>query len=294
MGHKAFLASPEARAIFEAADNALGEPLSKLCFEGPEDALRLTQNTQPALLTVSVALYHMIKAAGIREPDVCAGHSLGEYSAHVAAGTLKFEDAVRLVRLRGQLMQAAVPTGEGAMAAILGGDIAMIESTCKATGAEPVNYNSPGQLVIAGKATAVTDAGEKLKQVGCKVIALPVSAPFHSSWMRPAEDGLRPHLQSTPFGDPRCAVYANVSATAVIEADAARQALIQQVSRPVLWQQTIERMVQNGVRLFVEIGAGKVLTGLVGRIDKLAAKVSVQSPEDIEGLRAALSSSALP
>lgn len=286
MGREAYEASDAARAVFDAADHALGERLSRLCFEGPEDELKLTANTQPAILTASVAL---LRAFGER-CDVAAGHSLGEYTAQVCAGTLAFEDAVKLVRVRGRYMQEAVPVGEGAMAAVLGGDRDAIEAACRDTRGvvQPVNYNSPGQVVIAGEADAVERATEAIKAAGGKVRPLPVSAPFHSSLMQPAEKRLEPHLRETAFQDPQLPVYVNVDAASVTSADAARDALIRQVSRPVRWEQSIQRMIDDGVTLFVEIGPGKVLSGLVGRIDKGARRVNVQTSEDFEAARQAI------
>jgi [acyl-carrier-protein] S-malonyltransferase len=286
MGKDAFDASPEARAVFEAADAALGEPLSKLCFEGPESDLTLTTNTQPAILTTSIALLR-----GLGEmPDVAAGHSLGEYSAEVCAGTVAFEDAVRLVRVRGRYMQEAVPVGKGAMAAILRAERDVVDRICAETEGvvEPVNYNSPGQIVIAGEAGAVERASEAIKAAGGRAMPLPVSAPFHSSLMRPAEDRLAAHLADTAFTDPKLPVYVNVDAAPVTRADAARDALLRQVSRPVRWQESIERMVADGVGLFVEIGPGRVLTGLIARIAKDVAKANVQGPADFEAARAAI------
>ncbi|HEY6878742.1 MAG TPA: ACP S-malonyltransferase, partial [Polyangiales bacterium] len=286
MGKAAYDQEPAARETFEAADAALGESLSGMCFEGPEDALKLTANTQPALLTVSVALF---RALG-ETPDVVAGHSLGEYSANVAAGTLAFERAVRIVRLRGTYMQEAVPVGQGAMAAVLGGDLAAIEAALRATpgSVEPVNYNSPGQLVIAGEASAVEAAKPALLALGCKVIALPVSAPFHSRLMKPAEERLAPQLRDTPFQDASSAIYVNVRAEPVTRGEDARAALIEQVSRPVRWQESVERMRADGVTLCVEIGAGKVLAGLIKRIDKSLPCINVQSPADFAAAREAI------
>lgn len=286
MGKAAYDAESSARAVFEAADEALGMSLSKLCFEGPNDELKLTANTQPAILTVSVAL---LRAFGER-PDVVAGHSLGEYSANVAAGTLPFERAVKLVRVRGTYMQEAVPVGKGAMAAVLGGELKAIEEVLKnADGTvEAANYNSPGQLVIAGEAEAVAAVQPKLAAIGCKVMALPVSAPFHSSLMRPAEDRLIPHLHEAPFAEPSCPIYVNVDAAPVSTGEAARDALVRQVSRAVRFQESVERMVKDGVKLFVEIGPGKVLAGLIKRIDKSAKCVNVQAPSDFEAARAAI------
>jgi [acyl-carrier-protein] S-malonyltransferase len=285
MGKSAYDLEPRARETFEAADAALGESLSGLCFEGPEEALKLTANTQPALLTVSVALFRALAET----PDVVAGHSLGEYTANVAAGTLSFERAVRLVRVRGTYMQEAVPVGQGAMAAVLGGDLATIEQALTtAGGVDPVNYNAPGQLVIAGTAEGVAAVKPALLALGCKVISLPVSAPFHSQLMLPAELRLEPHLRDTPFSDTKIAIYVNLDASPTTSGETAREALIKQVSRPVRWQTSIERMRADGVSLCVEIGPGKVLSGMIKRIDKSLAFVSVQSPADFEAARAAI------
>lgn len=286
MGKAAFEAESAARAVFEAADAALGESLSGLCFEGPAEQLQLTANTQPAILTVSIAL---LRALG-ETPDVVAGHSLGEYSANVAAGTLPFERAVKLVRVRGTYMQEAVPVGKGAMAAVLGGELSAIEAVLAAAEGtvEAANYNSPGQLVIAGEAEAVKAAQPQLEAIGCKTKLLAVSAPFHSSLMRPAEDRLLPHLHEAPFAAPAMPIYVNVDAAPVHDGDAARDALARQVSRAVRFQESIERMVKDGVTLFVEVGPGKVLDGLIKRIDKSAKRISVQSPADFEAARAAI------
>jgi len=286
MGREAFDAGGEARAVFDAADAALGESLSRLCFEGPDADLALTANTQPAILTASIAL---LRAFG-ETADVVAGHSLGEYSAHVAAGTVRFEDAVKLVRARGRFMQEAVAVGVGAMAAVMGADRAVVEEACKNAGgvAEPVNYNSPGQIVIAGEADAVARASEAIRAAGGKVVPLSVSAPFHSSLMRPAEERLAPLLRETKFQDPRAPVYVNVDAAPVRMAADARDALVRQVSRPVRWDDSVARMIADGVTLFVEIGPGRVLSGLIARIDKSARRVNVQAPADFEAARAAI------
>ncbi len=284
MGLAARDQSDAARAVFAAADAALGESLSTLCFEGPAEALQLTANTQPAILTTSIAL---LRAFG-ESCDVTAGHSLGEYSANVCAGTIAFESAVKLVRVRGQYMQDAVPVGQGAMAAVLGGELADIERACAETEGEvqPVNYNCPGQVVIAGEAGAVERASAKIKDVGGKVRPLPVSAPFHSTLMRPAEERLTPHLNDTLFNDPRVPIYVNVDATTITTGAAARDALMRQVSRAVRWQQSVEKMLADGVGLFVEIGPGSVLGSLIGRIDKTAKRVSIESPADFDKARA--------
>jgi [acyl-carrier-protein] S-malonyltransferase len=286
MGKVAYESDGAAREVFAQADRALDFPLTKLCFEGPDAELKLTANTQPAILTTSIALF---RAFGER-PDVVAGHSLGEYSANVAAGTLPFEQAVKLVRIRGTYMQQAVPVGAGAMAALLGGDVAAIEQALSAIDGivEPVNYNSPGQLVIAGEAEAVKAAQPILAKLGCKVVMLPVSAPFHSSLMKPAEERLTPHLREAAFVDATCPIYLNVDATATTTSDSAREALIRQVSRPVRWQESVAKMVADGVTLLVEIGPGKVLAGLAKRIDKSLQTVNVQTPEDFAGAREAI------
>jgi len=286
MGREAFESDPRAAQAFEEADTALGEALSRLCFEGPIETLTLTANTQPAIVTTSVALLRALDAPF----DVVAGHSLGEYSAHVAAGTLGFADAVRLVRARGTYMQEAVPVGQGAMAAVLKADRGLVETICAEVPGvvEPVNYNCPGQLVIAGEAQAVAKACEALKGAKARAMPLPVSAPFHSSLMRPAEERLAPDLAGVTFHDPSAPVYVNVDAVAVTEAEAARQALVRQVSRPVLWEDSVLRMIEDGVTLFVEVGPGKVLTGLAGRISKDVRALSVQTPADFDAAREAI------
>ncbi|MGE0787723.1 MAG: ACP S-malonyltransferase [Sandaracinaceae bacterium] len=286
MGRAIHDASEDARRVFEAADRALGESLSALCFDGPQDELTLTANTQPAILTNSVALL----AALDRTPDVAAGHSLGEYSAHVCAKTFAFEDAVKLVRLRGTYMQDAVPVGVGAMSAILKAEAADVERVCEETPGivEPVNYNSPGQIVIAGEAAAVAAAGEALKAFGGRAMPLPVSAPFHCQLMRPAEERLAPHLAEIAFADPSLPVYVNVDAAPVSSADAARDALVRQVSRPVRWTSSVERMVEDGVALFVEIGEGAALKGMLKRIVKDVPVVNVSGPDDIAPAREAI------
>ncbi len=286
MGLDAYEASDAARAVFEEADAALGESLSRLCFEGPEEDLKLTANTQPAVLATSVALLRALDAPF----DVVAGHSLGEYTAHVAAGTIGLADALRLVRKRGQYMQEAVPYGEGAMAAVLKADRDLVERICAEVPGlvEPVNYNSPQQIVIAGQTDAVSEAGTKLKAAGARASTLPVSAPFHSSLMEPAEARLAADIAALEFSDPSAPVYVNVDARPVTDANAAKQALIRQVSRPVLWEQSVRRMIDDGVSVFVEVGPGRVLSGLLARIDKGAGRVSVQGPKDFDAAREAI------
>jgi [acyl-carrier-protein] S-malonyltransferase len=289
MGKAAEAETVAGKRIFAEADAALGEALSRLCFEGPEQSLQLTKNAQPAILTTSIALLRGLDA----HCDATAGHSLGEYSAHVAAGTLAFADAVRLVRQRGLYMQDAVPVGQGAMAAILGGELPAIELACRETEGvvEPVNYNCPGQLVIAGEKAAVERASERIKAEGAKVRALPVSAPFHCRLMQPAEERFRPELERASFADPALPVYVNVDASAVRSGGAARDALVRQISRPVRWEQSIRRMLEDGVGVFVEIGPGKALSGMIKRIDKAAVCANVETPVDfpaaLEAIRAA-------
>ena len=274
------------RAVFEQADRVLGASISRICFDGPDTELQLTANAQPAILTTSIALLRVLN----ERCDVVAGHSLGEYSANVAAGSLGFEDAVVLVRKRGNYMQEAVPVGHGAMAAVLGGEAAVVERICEQTDGivAPVNYNCPGQLVLAGEAGAVERAVAALQEAGCKVRKLPVSAPFHCALMQPAEDRLEPELRAVAWRDPEVPIYINVDAIPATSADAARTALVRQVSRPVRWQQSVERMLADGVSLFVEIGSGKVLNTMIKRIPGEAERVNVQAPADVEAARAAI------
>lgn len=286
MGRALYDASPAARRVFERADEALGEPLSRLCFEGPDEALRLTANTQPAILAVSVAVLEAAREAGAPEPDYAAGHSLGEYSALVAAGVVELDDAVRLVRARGAFMQEAAPVGAGAMAAVLGLDAALVAEAC-AEGAEgaictPANFNSPGQVVIAGERDAVARAGEAAKRRGAKrVVMLEVSAPFHTALMRPAAERLEPLLAATEFRDPRIPVMANATASLVRTGEEARRALVEQVAAPVLWEQSIAALAALGVDRFVELGPGRVLAGLVRKIVRGADVASAERPEEI-------------
>jgi [acyl-carrier-protein] S-malonyltransferase len=283
---------PICRETFAEADAALGESLSTLCFEGPEDRLLLTENTQPAILAMSTAVCRLVESEGVR-PAFAAGHSLGEYSAHVAASTLSFADALRTVRRRGQYMQEAVPVGEGAMSAILMLDAASVAQACAEAASElpgrvvtPANLNAPGQVVIAGNADAVALAGEKAKALGAKrVIPLNVSAPFHCALMKPAEERLASDLRAIAAQPPRVPVVANVDAEPKRDAAAAIEALIRQVSSPVRWEQVVQRLIADGARTFVELGPGSVLAGLVKKIDR---SVTVMSIEDEAGLTAAL------
>ena len=280
------------REAFEEADAALGESMSGLCFEGPAERLLLTEHTQPAILAMSVAVWRLAESRGLRA-SFAAGHSLGEYSAHVAAGTLSFADALRTVRRRGRYMQEAVPLGEGAMAAILGLDEDGVMRACADTMSEcpgrvvsPANLNAPGQVVIAGHADAVARAGERAKALGAKrAIPLAVSAPFHCALMKPAEDRLAPELRALAASDPRIPVVANVDAEPKRDAGACIDALIRQVSSPVRWEQVVKRLIADGATTFVELGPGSVLAGLIRKIDR---GVQVMSIEDEQGLAAAL------
>jgi [acyl-carrier-protein] S-malonyltransferase len=288
MGQAFAAAEPIVRDTFAEADAALGTPLSRLCFEGPESELTLTENTQPAILTVSVAIARVLEARGWR-PDFYAGHSLGEYSAHVAAGTFGFADAVRTVRNRGRYMQEAVPVGAGAMAAILGLDGDAVAAACaEAAGGEvvsPANLNAPGQVVIAGSKAAVERAGAAAKARGAKrVIPLAVSAPFHCALMKPAEDRLAPELRALAVQAPRRPVVANIDAEPKGDGAAAVEALVRQVSGAVRWEAVVRRLASEGVRTYVEVGPGTVLAGLVRKIDRDARVASLEDPAGLDAL----------
>ncbi len=279
----------ESRAVFAEADAALGFSLSHLCFEGSEDALKLTENTQPAILTVSVAAYRALAARGI-EPDFAAGHSLGEYSALVAAGALEFSDAVKLVRQRGRYMQEAVPAGEGAMAAILGLSPADVAEVCrKAADGEvvsPANLNSPEQTVIAGNAAAVKRSVEIASQAGAKrAVILAVSAPFHCALLMPAQKRLEVDLRAAKFNNLRFPLVTNADAETIASGDEARESLIRQVTMPVRWLESVREMIEQGVNIFVEVGPGKVLSGLLRQIDRSVRCFNV---EDAASLQATL------
>lgn len=278
----------QVRARFEEAGEAISQPLWRIVSEGPDEALVRTEITQPALLSASVALWDVWQAEGGEAPTCLAGHSLGEYSALVCAGALPFIDAVRLVNRRGQLMQAAVPQGEGAMAAILGLDDAQVESACRdAQGVvSAANYNAPGQVVIAGAASAVEQAAERCRELGARrATLLPVSGPFHCELMRPAQEAFAADLQAAPFIEPEIPVIHNVDASVAAGVDELRRKLLEQISRPVLWTQCVQAMVARGVSRTAECGAGRVLSGLIKRIDK---SVDVDHLGSLEGLRAAL------
>jgi len=271
---------PIAKQTFEEADAALGVKLSHLCFEGPEDQLRLTENTQPAILTVSVAACRVLNEKGIK-PALVAGHSLGEYSAHVAAGTLSFADAVRAVHNRGKYMQEAVPVGTGAMAAIIGMSIDAVVSLCAdaAQGevCEPANINSPDQIVISGHAAAIERAVKLADERGAKrAKILPVSAPFHCSLMKPAQDRLAIDLNALNFSAPAVPVIANVYAKPVEDAVSSREALIRQVTGAVKWSECVQVLISRGVQTLVEVGPGKILSGLMRQIDRTKKTVNVE------------------
>jgi [acyl-carrier-protein] S-malonyltransferase len=286
MGRSLAESFPICRDTFAEADEALGEPLSALCFDGPDDRLMLTEHTQPAILAMSTAVARLAAAHGLRA-DFAAGHSLGEYSAHVAAGTLSFADALRTVKRRGRFMQDAVPVGVGAMAAILGLDVDGVERAC-AEAAEgqivtPANLNAPGQIVIAGHAEAVARAGQLAKVLGAKrAITLAVSAPFHCPLMRPAEEQLAPILRGLDSRDPAMPVVANVDTQPKRTAADAIDALVRQVSSPVRWEEGVRRLLAEGVTTFVELGPGSVLAGLIKKIDRGAAVFSIEDETGLE------------
>jgi [acyl-carrier-protein] S-malonyltransferase len=290
MGRALAEAFTEARAAFEEADAAFGGSLSGLCFEGPEDQLMLTEHTQPAILTVSTAAARVLASRGIR-PDIVAGHSLGEYSANVAAGTFAFADAVGVVRRRGRYMQEAVPVGQGAMAAILGLDAATVRRACEEAAegeiVSPANINSADQVVIAGATAAVQRAGERARALGARrVVPLPVSAPFHCAMMKPAEERLAPELRALAVQRPRVPIVANVDAEAKRDAEPAIDALVRQVSSPVLWDGIMRRLASEGVTTYVEVGPGRVLSGLVRKIHRDAGVFAFGAPDDLDAILA--------
>ncbi len=309
MGRDLYTNFPIARATFDEADEALGFPISRLIFEGPEDQLKLTEHTQPAILTVSVAAARVLAERNIK-PIVAAGHSLGEYSAHVAAGTLTFADAVRTVRSRGQYMQQAVPAGEGAMAAILGLDATLIGEICSQVTDQltplpttpeaktfnpnlvvvsPANLNSPDQTVISGATAAVERAADLCKQAGAKrTVMLPVSAPFHCALMQPAQDALARDLASLTFHDPQFPVAANVDARLLTRANEVADCLVRQVTGPVRWVECIQLLIAQGATHFVEVGPGKVLSGLMRQIDRNQKSLNVEDSASLDKTLAAL------
>ena len=276
---------PVARAVFEEADRTLGFSISQLCFEGSEEALKLTANTQPAILTASVAAYRILEEKGIA-PHYVAGHSLGEYSALVAVGALVFSDAVRLVRLRGGYMQEAVPPGEGAMAAILGLAPAQVVQICKkaANGqvVAPANLNSPEQTVISGHAAAVKRAVEIASASGAKrTVVLGVSAPFHCELMVPAQQKLESDLRNTTFSPLRVPLVTNADADVISTGQEAREALVRQVCLPVRWEESMRELIDHGVTIFVEVGPGRVLSGLLRQIDRSVHCFNVEDEKSL-------------
>ena len=279
---------PVAADTFAEADEACGFPLSRLCFEGPEADLRLTENTQPAILTVSVAAWRVLAAHGV-EPALAAGHSLGEWSAHVAAGTLQFADAVRAVKARGRAMQQAVPAGEGAMAAVLSLDAALVSEACREAAQETglivsaANLNSPGQTVISGALAAVERAAALAKARGARrAVMLPVSAPFHCALMQPAQEAVAQVLSGLSLAEPRIPVAANVTGGLVTTAEAACDALIRQVTGAVRWVDCVKALVAAGAGTFIEVGPGKVLCGLLRQIDPAQKALNVEDAASLE------------
>jgi len=285
---------PAARMVFEEADDALGFSISEMCFAGTAEDLQLTENTQPAILTTSVAAFRAMEAEGFPAPSFVAGHSLGEYSALVAAGALSLTDAVRTVRARGRYMQEAAPVGSGAMAAILGAELSDIMNACGEAQAgevcSPANINSPGQVVIAGDAAAVERAMALLKERGAKrAIKLNVSAPFHCALMMPAQERLAADFEKISFADLRVPLVTNVDAAAITGGAEARDALVRQVSAPVRWRESVEFLIQEGIGKFVEVGPGKVLSGLVRQIQREAQSLNVEDAASLRATRGALS-----
>ena len=278
---------PEAREVFEAADDAFGGPLSRWIEEGPEEKLRLTEITQPAILTASIAMYRVLETRLSLKPSLFAGHSLGEYSALVAAGALSLSDAVALVRQRGAFMQEAVPQGEGAMLAVLGLERSEVERECALVGGvvAPANYNSPVQTVVAGQASAVEEAADLLKAAGAKrLIPLEVSAPFHCELMAPAMEQLTPVLSEIEFSDAATPVISNVTARPYKEAGVTRERLREQVCAPVRWVESVERLIADGVTLQLEVGPGKVLSGLSAKIDRSLKRANLEKVDQLENV----------
>jgi len=286
MGRELFENFSVAKKIFEEADDTLHFSVSALCFKGPEEALKLTENTQPAVLTTSVAALKVLQAENGMAPQFTAGHSLGEYSALVASEALTFSQAVKVVRLRGKFMQEAVPVGEGAMAAVLGMEREQVEKLCEEISSgevlAPANFNSPGQIVIAGHSKAVQRAIERVKQEGKKAVLLPVSAPFHSSLMKPAGERLEKALEEISVSGLKIPVVTNVEAEANTSKDRVKELLVAQVSSPVRWEESMRKMVEKGIEQVLEIGPGKVLSGLMKRID---SRVETKNLEDLQTLK---------
>ena len=296
MGRALAAAFPICRDAFEEADAALGEPISRLCFEGPEDQLALTSNTQPAMLAASVAFDRLLRSRGYT-PAFLAGHSLGEYSAHVSAGTLGFADALRAVRRRGEYMQEAVPVGEGAMAVVMGLDAERLERACRdaAEGevVSPANWNAPRQVVLAGHAAAVARAGVRAKELGARrVMSIPVSAPFHCALMRPAEERLAPELRALVVDTPAVPVVSTLDAEPKLSGAEAIEALIRQVSAPVRWEAVVRRLAREGTTTFVEVGPGRVLGGLIRKTDRSLRVANVEDPDSLASTEAMLDAAA--
>ncbi len=286
MGKELYENFRSAKEIFEEADDALHYSISGLCFKGPEEALKLTENTQPAVLTTSIAALKVLQGEKGLTPQFTAGHSLGEYSALVASGALRFPEAVKIVRLRGKFMQEAVPVGEGAMAAVLGMEREQVEKLCEEVSSGdvlcPANFNCPGQIVIAGHSKAVERAIARVKEEGKKAVPLPVSAPFHSPLMKPAGERLEKALEEISVSDLNIPVVTNVEAEVNSSAERVRGLLVTQVSSPVRWEESMKKMVEKGVEEVVEIGPGKVLSGLMKRIDN---RVETRNIEDLQTLK---------
>jgi len=286
MGKELFENFSVAKRVFEEADDTLHFSVSALCFSGPEDVLKLTENTQPAILTTSVGALRVLEAEKGMIPQFTAGHSLGEYSALVASGALSFPEAVKTVRLRGKFMQEAVPVGEGAMAAVLGMEREQIEELCEACSSgevlAPANFNCPGQIVIAGHSKAVERAIERIKQEGKKAVLLPVSAPFHSPLMKPAGDRLGKALEEISVRDLKIPVVTNVEAEVNQSKDRVKGLLVAQVSSPVRWEESMRKMIEKGVEQVLEVGPGKVLSGLMKRIDN---RIETKNLEDLQTLK---------
>jgi len=286
MGKEFFENFKVAREIFEEADDALHFSISTLCFQGPEEALKLTENTQPAILTTSVAALKVLQAEKGLRPSLVAGHSLGEYSALVLSEAIRFTDAVQMVRLRGRFMQEAVPAGEGAMAAILGMEREQVERLCQEEESgevvSPANFNCPGQIVISGHTKAVERAIERVKREGKKALLLPVSAPFHSPLMEPAGVRLEKELEKIPIQELKTPVVTNVEAEVNTSKDRVAGLLVAQVSSPVRWEESMRKMLEKGMERFLEIGPGKVLTGLMKRIEPGIETFNI---EDVKGLK---------
>jgi len=286
MGKEFFENFREAREVFQEADDVLHLPISSLCFQGPEEALKLTENTQPAVLTTSIAALRVLQAEKGVVPRLAAGHSLGEYSALVVSGALAFADAVQIVRLRGRYMQEAVPVGEGAMAVILGMERRQVEKLCEEAAQgevlTPANFNCPGQIVIAGHAKAVERAMERVKQEGKKAVPLPVSAPFHSPLMKPAGERLEKVLEGIPIQDLKIPIVTNVEADINRSKERVKELLVTQVWSPVRWEESMQKITEDGIEQTLEIGPGKVLSGLMKRINP---KVETKNIEDIQTLK---------